>query len=604
MDTTASTYIQSINANYPVAGQNNDSQGFRDNFTAIKAALSATNAELVGLQVNSLLKSQDNDFGGYAVKNVNLVNASTPVAPTTDGTVDLDYTKATFWPIVLTHNGIHSVNIVNMPRAQRTGNMIVSVTTSSLYTQIMFTATTGTIVSVGPTEQPFDLINSTPYLFEIWNDYTDTNNPLIYVKKLSEDVAEAAYLNSIVNATTYTGSIAKFNRSLSIGNLTLSTATYQGSFNAIVVTDQTHYGDVALVPNIVTTEITEVPVSPPGGLTDHISIFNPVGIHPGATVYFAGTNTSYTVKYVNGTTVYTTNQYNVHYTQIGQSITFINSQFTATQATVMRFSDIPALDKYGSITPGAQRNLKGTVYADSTSLQVTYANPNGINTNTFSINITTTTTNTASNDVATVGYMNSLLPAGSVIMWYGNQFALPYGWVICDGNTAPNGVATPDLRNQFVIGATSDYAFGNSSIPATEITGAQTTSGGTSTSIIVAHNHLGTGTTFAISDPGHQHSSVGPNLKSGATPNPTGPYGDSPNNNGSSWGFNQATAANAVQWYTSKEYTFQDQQGSTPIGGGVKLQTDITIESTGTDTGAYANLPPYMALYYIYKWIG
>ena len=602
MVTTASTYIQAINENYPIAGQNNDSQGFRDNFTNIKDALSATNEELVGLQINSLFKSQDNDFGGYAIQNVNLVNASTPIAPTTDGTVDLDYTIATFWPVALTNSGINSVNIVNMPEAQRTGNMIVSVTTSSLYTKILFTATTGTVVSAGPSPQPFDLSNSGPYLFEIWNDYTDTNNPFIYVKKLSEDRAEAAYLNSIVNATTYTGGSATFDRSLTLGNLTFTTGTVRGSYDATIVTDGTHYGNLALVPNIVTTEITEVPVSPPGGMTNQVGVFDPSGIQIGATLYFAGTNTSYIVDHVNGMTVYTTTRYNVHWTQIGQSITFVNLQFNS-QPTISQFSNIPSLDKYGTVTPGATRNLKGTIYADNTSLQVTYSNPNGINVNTFNLNISTTTTNTASNDVATVGYMNNLLPAGSVIMWYGNQFALPYGWVICDGSLAPNNVATPDLRNQFVIGATSDYAFGNSSIPATEVTGVQTTSGGTSTSIIVSHNHIGTGTTFAVHDPGHQHASVGANQKSGHTPNPQGPYGNAPVGE-TWWGFDEDTAANAVQWYTSKEYTFQDQQGSTPLGGGVKLQTDITIESTGTDSGAYANLPPYMALYYIYKWIG
>jgi hypothetical protein len=602
LSTTASQYIQAINANYPVAGQNNDSQGFRDNFTNIKAALSATNAELVGLQVNSLSKSQDNDFGGFAIKNVNLVNASTPISKITDGTVNLDYTIANFWPIILPNSGINKINIVNMPEAQRSGSMLISVTAGSLYTQVLFTATTGTVVSIGPGQQPFSLPNGLPYLFELWNDYT-TNDPVIYVKKLSEDIAEAAYLNSIVNATTYTGSIAIFDRSLRIGNLTLTTGTVNGSYDATVVTDGTHYGNIALVPNTVVTEITNIPVSPPGGMTNQVRVFNPLGIQPGSTVYFAGTNTSYIVDHVNGSTVYTTNQYNVRWTQIGQVITFINPQFTDYQPTVMQFSNTPSLDRYGTVTPGAARNLKGTVYANSNRLQVTYNNPDGISPNTFDINLSTTTTNTTLNDVATVGFMHSLLPAGSVIMWYGNQFALPYGWVICNGATAPNGVATPDLRNQFVIGAVSDFAFGSSSIPATEVTGVQTTSGGTSTSIIVAHSHVGTGTTFAVSDPGHQHASVGANQKSGATPNPNGPYGNAPV--GSQWwGFDEFTAANAVQWYTSKEYTFQDQQGSTPLGGGVKLQTNITIESTGTDSGAYANLPPYMALYYIYKWIG
>jgi len=602
LSTTASYYIQSINANYPVAGQNNDSQGFRNNFSNIKAAISATNIDLVNLQITALLTNQDNDFGGYAIKNVNLVNASTPIAGVTDGTVNLDYTTATFWPVILPNNGNNILTITNMPQAQRSGNMIVSVMADSQYTNVQFTATVGTVISVGPGPQPFGISTSTPCLFEIWNDSTSVDSK-IYVKKLSEGIADAAYLNGIVNATTYTGGSAVFNRSLTIGGNTFTTGTFAGSYGATVVSDGSYYGNIALLPNIVTTEITNVPSSPPGGLTNQVSIFNPVGIRAGAKVYFAGTNTPYTVASVGGNTVYTTNQYNVHYTQIGQSITFINPQFTATQATTMQFSTIPALDKFGTVTPGAARNLKGTVYANSTSLQVTYADPDGVTPNTFSITVSTATSNTATNDVATVGFMHNLLPSGSVIMWYGSEFALPYGWVICDGTTAPNGVQTPDLRNQFVIGAASDTIQGNQIVPATEVTGVQTISGGTSTSVIVSHNHIGTGTTFAVSDPGHQHASVGANQKSGATPNPNGPYGNAPVGQ-TWWGFDEYTAANAVQWYTSKEYTFQDQQGSTPVGGGVVLQTNITIESTGTDSGAYANLPPYMALYYIYKWIG
>jgi len=598
LSTTASYYIQSINANYPVAGQNNDSQGFRNNFSNIKAAISATNIDLVNLQITALLTNQDNDFGGYAIKNVNLVNASTPIAAVTDGTVNLDYTTATFWPVVLPNNGTNILTIANMPQAQRSGNMIVSVMADNQYTNVQFTATVGTVISVGPNYQPFSVSTSTPCLFEIWNDSTSVDYK-IYVKKLSEGIADSAYLNGIVNATTYTGGSAVFNRSLTIGGNTFTTGTFAGSYGATIVSDGTHFGNIALLPNIVTTEITNVPSSPPGGLTNQVSIFNPVGIRAGAKVYFAGTNTPYTVASVGGNTVYTTNQYNVHYTQIGQSITFINPQFTATQATTMQFSTIPALDRYGSVTPGAARNLKGTVYANNTSLQVTYADPNGVTPNTFSITVSTSTSNTATNDVATVGFMHNLLPAGSVIMWYGSAQDVPYGWTICDGSSAPNGVVTPNLVNQFVIGAASDIL----GTPVTDVTGDFTTSGGTSTSIVVAHTHQGTGTTVAVSDPGHQHASVGANQVPGSTPNPNGPYGNAPLG-ATWWGFNETTVANAVQWYTSKEYTFQDQQGSTPYGGGVVLETNITIESTGTDTSENANLPPYMALYYIYKWIG
>lgn len=44
-----------INTTYPVAGQDNDSQGFRDNFTAIQAGLATAKSEITALQTNSVL---------------------------------------------------------------------------------------------------------------------------------------------------------------------------------------------------------------------------------------------------------------------------------------------------------------------------------------------------------------------------------------------------------------------------------------------------------------------------------------------------------------------------------------------------------------------
>ena len=65
---TANTFTNAINQNFPVAGQNNDSQGFRNNFSNIKLALNAVNSEVVDLQMNTMQQYQSNDFGGYDLK--------------------------------------------------------------------------------------------------------------------------------------------------------------------------------------------------------------------------------------------------------------------------------------------------------------------------------------------------------------------------------------------------------------------------------------------------------------------------------------------------------------------------------------------------------
>ena len=47
----------SIDATFPVAGQDNDSQGFRDNFNQIKTDLTNAKSELEDLHSKAVLKS-------------------------------------------------------------------------------------------------------------------------------------------------------------------------------------------------------------------------------------------------------------------------------------------------------------------------------------------------------------------------------------------------------------------------------------------------------------------------------------------------------------------------------------------------------------------
>ena len=46
------------------------------------------------------------------------------------------------------------------------------------------------------------------------------------------------------------------------------------------------------------------------------------------------------------------------------------------------------------------------------------------------------------------------VPAGLIMMWYGEADKVPSGWALCDGSVH-DGVRTPDLTGLFVVGATS-----------------------------------------------------------------------------------------------------------------------------------------------------
>lgn len=63
-----------INENFPIAGVDNDSQGFRTNFNVIKTALSVANSEITDLQNNVVRNDQDNDLSNIYLENFTVRN--------------------------------------------------------------------------------------------------------------------------------------------------------------------------------------------------------------------------------------------------------------------------------------------------------------------------------------------------------------------------------------------------------------------------------------------------------------------------------------------------------------------------------------------------
>ena len=100
-------------------------------------------------------------------------------------------------------------------------------------------------------------------------------------------------------------------------------------------------------------------------------------------------------------------------------------------------------------------------------------------------NITATGTITANVFVG-----NGTIPLGGIIMWSGSVAAITSlsGWELCDGNSGNpiNGIAIPDLRNRFVVGAYSDGA--NPDWPNL----APNDTGGSENAVLIAHTHTQT----------------------------------------------------------------------------------------------------------------
>jgi hypothetical protein len=142
--------------------------------------------------------------------------------------------------------------------------------------------------------------------------------------------------------------------------------------------------------------------------------------------------------------------------------------------------------------------------------------------------------------------------AGMIMLWSGSSATIPSGWLLCDGSNS-----TPDLRNRFVVGATSTYAVG--------------ATGGSADAIVVSHTHTAT-----VTDPGHRH--VG---------------GFAGVNAGGAFGVTTATDSNQNSQGTSSTQNFPFTSTET---------TGITVSNSSTgSSGTNANLPPYFALCYIMK---
>lgn len=139
-----------INGAYPVAGQDNDSQGFRDNFTNTKTNFAYASAEITDLQAKAVLKSAltgttlDNNMNGSVLSNAQLINMSVPARELGVVTsAELNYASSSYYSIVT--GGSVALSFINFPTAGQVATMRLQVQVTNLnYTLILPSA-----VSVG-----------------------------------------------------------------------------------------------------------------------------------------------------------------------------------------------------------------------------------------------------------------------------------------------------------------------------------------------------------------------------------------------------------------------------------------------------------------------
>jgi hypothetical protein len=142
-----------IDGAYPVAGQDNDSQGFRTNFTNTVTNCQYAAAEITDLQNNVILKaaltgsSLNNNMNSQLLYNFQAKEVSGTVVPlgTTSGSVSLNWANGSYQ--TLTTSGSITLGFTNFPATGVSASIVLQITVAST----AHTLTLPAAVSIGTT---------------------------------------------------------------------------------------------------------------------------------------------------------------------------------------------------------------------------------------------------------------------------------------------------------------------------------------------------------------------------------------------------------------------------------------------------------------------
>lgn len=229
---TSAINPNNIDGAYPVAGQDNDSQGFRDNFTNTKTNFEYAADEITDLQNKAVLKAAltggvlDNNMAGSLLSNAQLQDMSeTRVAlGTISGTATIDYSAGPYY--TLTTSGSVSLSFTNFSVAGTASRVRVKITVASTAHTVTLPAAvsvgTSNIQGISSNVITFNLVGTYEFEFETVDAGTtitviDQNRNLdpIYLPS-SEDLGDTAAA-SLTKTTSFFSTAAPETATLAAG---------------------------------------------------------------------------------------------------------------------------------------------------------------------------------------------------------------------------------------------------------------------------------------------------------------------------------------------------------------------------------------------------
>lgn len=161
----------SIDETYPIAGRDNDSQGFRDNFSIIKNNFEAAKGEIEDLQFNVVRVDQANDFNKQNIVNANFVACSEELfdGGTVSTTTLVNWQDGSYQIFQVT--GDMQFTLSGFPSSGTVGKMKIQVVADDVNRQINFGISQGGTFkkSSNVPALPLTINASTEYhVFEFW----------------------------------------------------------------------------------------------------------------------------------------------------------------------------------------------------------------------------------------------------------------------------------------------------------------------------------------------------------------------------------------------------------------------------------------------------
>jgi hypothetical protein len=187
----------SIDATYPLAGKDNDSQGFRDNFGYIKSGLEVAQGEITALQNTAAVTSQNNDFGNNQITGAVFRNNSDLYfdGGTISANTTVTYANGPYQKFTIT-GGPLTLSLTFPTASSQVYRMRIELIGIDTPYAVGFAGTGSTIVT-NNTPNPLYISSSTnSRIFDVWTTDAGTN---IYIYEVNND--DSFYDNGTVTGS-------------------------------------------------------------------------------------------------------------------------------------------------------------------------------------------------------------------------------------------------------------------------------------------------------------------------------------------------------------------------------------------------------------------